>query len=63
MPEARGHGQEEKPHIQGAVAAQVQEGLEELSLVEGQEVSGRVAVRRYPSSKVRSSGCTLLEQL
>ena len=62
MPEARGHGQEEKPHIQGAVAAQVQEGLEELSLVEGQEGSGRVAVRRYPSSKVRSSGCTLLEQ-
>ena len=24
--------------------------------------SGRVAVRRYPSSKVRSNGCTLLEQ-
>ena len=24
--------------------------------------SGGVAVRRYPSSKVRSSGCTLLEQ-
>ena len=38
MPEARGHGQEEKPHIQGAVAAQVQEGLEELSYVKGQEV-------------------------
>ena len=28
---------EELPHIQGAVAAQVQEGLEELSHVEGQE--------------------------
>ena len=25
--------------------------------------SGRTAVRRYPSSKVRSIGCTLLEQL
>ena len=25
--------------------------------------SGRAAVRRYPSSKVRSSGCTLLEHL
>ena len=25
--------------------------------------SGGVAVRRYPSSKVRSSGCALLEQL
>ena len=48
--------------VHGAVAARVQEGLEELSLVEGQEVSGRVAVRRYPSSKVRSSGCALLEQ-
>ena len=24
--------------------------------------SGRAAVRRYPSSKVRSSGCALLEQ-
>ena len=25
--------------------------------------SGGAAVRRYPSSKVRSSGCALLEQL
>ena len=33
-PEARGSGQEEQPH---AVAAQAQEGLEELSRVEGQE--------------------------
>ena len=37
MPEARGGGQEDQPHIQGAVAAQVQEDLEELSHVEGQE--------------------------
>ena len=36
-PEARGGGREEQPHIQGAVAAQAQEGLEELSHVEGQE--------------------------
>ena len=36
-PEARDGGQEEQPHIQGAVAAQVQKGLEELSNVEGQE--------------------------
>ena len=48
--EVRGSGQEELPHaggqglrredqlhIQGAVAAQAQEGLEELSHVEGQE--------------------------
>ena len=35
--EARGGGREEQPHIQGAVAAQAQEGLEEPSHVEGQE--------------------------
>ena len=34
---AMGGGREEQPHIQGAVAAQAQEGLEEPSLVEGQE--------------------------
>ena len=28
--EARGGGQEEQPHIQGAVAAEAPEGLEEL---------------------------------
>ena len=36
-PEARGRGREDQPHIQGAVAARAQEGLEELSHVEGQE--------------------------
>ena len=36
-PEASGGGWEEQPHIQGAVAAQAQEGLEEPSHVEGQE--------------------------
>ena len=35
--EARGGGQEKQPHIQGAVAALAQEGLEELSHIEGQE--------------------------
>ena len=35
--EARGGGREDQPHIQGAVAARAQEGLEELSHVEGQE--------------------------
>ena len=35
--EVRGGGQEDQPHIQGAVAARAQEGLEELSHVEGQE--------------------------
>ena len=36
-PEARVCGQEDQPNIQGAVAAWAQEGLEELSHVEGQE--------------------------
>ena len=36
-PKARGSGREDQSHIQGAVAARAQEGLEELSHVEGQE--------------------------
>ena len=36
-PEAKGRSGEEQPHIQGAVAARAQEGLEELSHIEGQE--------------------------
>ena len=35
--EVRGSGWEEQPHLQGAVAVQVQEGLEELFHVQGQE--------------------------
>ena len=35
--EARGGGREEQPHVQGAVAARAQEGLEELFHVQGQE--------------------------
>ena len=31
----RGGGREELPHVQGVVAARAQEGLEELSHVEG----------------------------
>ena len=37
MPGARGSSWEDQPHIQGAVAARAQEGLEELSHIEGQE--------------------------
>ena len=37
MPKARGGGREDQPHVQGALAAWVQEGLEELSHLEGQE--------------------------
>ena len=36
-PEARGGGLEDQPHAQGVVAAQAQEGLGELSHIEGQE--------------------------
>ena len=35
--EVRGGGREDQPHVQGAVAARAQEGLEELSHVEDQE--------------------------
>ena len=37
MPEARGGSQEEQPHLQKAVAAQAQEGLEELLHIQGQK--------------------------
>ena len=37
MPEARGRGREEKPHLQEVVAARLQEGLEELFHVQGQK--------------------------
>ena len=56
--EARGGGREEQPYIQGVMAVRAQEGLEEPSYVEGQEVWRE----EIPSSKVRSSGCALLEQ-
>ena len=59
-PKVRGGGPEEQPHVQGVVAVRAQEGRGELLHVQGQE---GWPVRRYPSSKIRSSGCTLLEQL
>ena len=37
MPEIKGGGREDQPHVQGGMAARAQEGLEELSHVEGQE--------------------------
>ena len=36
-PESRKGGQEDQPHVQGAVAPWAQEGLEELAHAEGQE--------------------------
>ena len=36
-PKARGGGWEDQPHVQGVVHARAQEGLEELSHIEGQE--------------------------
>ena len=36
-PEARGDGPEDQLHVQGAVAVRAQDGLEELSHVEGQK--------------------------
>ena len=60
MSEVRSGRREEQPHAQGAAAARVQEGLEELLQ---SSRSGRVAMRRYPPSKVGSSSCALLEKL
>ena len=59
--QARGQGRRPggptpHPRSRGCLGAG---GLEELSHVEGQEGA---ALRRYPSSKVRSRGCALLEQ-
>ena len=69
--EVRGGGQEEPPHVQGVVAAQAQEGLEELSHFESKEGGGEeipliqskeqrlhfagAAVKRYPTPKVRET--------
>ena len=58
-PEVRGSGHEEQPLIQGVVTAWAQEGLRGAT---PRSRTGGAAVRRYPSSKVRSSGCALLEQ-
>ena len=60
LPHPRGLGSEREvqPHAQGVVAVRAQESLEEPSHIEGQEGGGK----RYPSSKVRSSSCALLEQ-
>ena len=57
LPEVRGGGREELPNVQGAVAMRAQEGLEELFPDQGQK-----RWKWYPSSKVKSSGCALLEQ-
>ena len=69
MPKTTGGGWEEQPHVQGAVAAQAQEGLEELfhvkvrggggeeiPLIQGKEQWLRFAgavTKRYPMPKVR----------
>ena len=61
-PEARGGCWEEQPHVQGAVAVWVQEGLEELLLAQGQGQRLRVpgcigtgaAERSCPTSEVRA---------
>ena len=37
MLEVRGSGREEQLHVQGVVAVQAQEGLEDVSHIQGQE--------------------------
>ena len=50
LPHARGQGGswEEQPHIQGAVAVRVQEGLEELLHVQGQRGGGEEIDTPWP---------------
>ena len=64
-------GQEKQPHVQGAVAARAQEGLEELFHVQGRGggseeitlIQGKeqrlcfagAAVKRYPMPRVRET--------
>ena len=50
-PKVRGGGQKEKAHVQGVAAA----GARRAERSYSHSRSGGVAVRRYPSSKVRSS--------
>ena len=63
--EVRGGGQEELPYapsLRPGAASEVRGGgQEDQPHVQGR--SGRAAVSRYPSYKVRSNGCALLEQL
>ena len=72
MSEARGGGQEVLPYTRdqgwrpgGATPPSRSSGCAGTGGLRGvipRSRSGGVAVRRYPSSKVRSSGCALLEQ-
>ena len=71
-PKARGGGREEKPHArgQGQWLGGPTPGPRSRSCAGAGGPrgdipccrSGRTAVRRYPSSKVRSNGCILLQQ-
>ena len=58
---AHKRGREELRQVQGAVAARAPGAGGPRGAIP-RSMSGGAAVRRYPSSKVRSSGCTLLEQ-
>ena len=72
LPEARGCGREELPHAGGqgrrqggATPRPKSGGCTGAGGPRGaipHSRSGGAVVRRYPSSKVRSSGCALLEQ-
>ena len=62
-PTVRGGGPEEQPHVQGAVAAWVQEGQEELLHVQGQERRSCIQKQRHyfankgPSSQGYGLSC------
>ena len=57
MPKATGGGWEEQPHVQGAVAAQAQEGLEELFYVKVRRGGGEEILLVLEKAEDQRSNC------
>ena len=58
--DAWGGGLEDQPHVQGAMAAWAQEGLEELSHVEGQEGgSEEIPIIQGKEQRLRFAGAAV----
>ena len=58
-PKARGGGWQEQPHLQGAVAAQAQEGLEELSHIERKGGSEEIPLVQGKEHWLRFAGAAV----
>ena len=57
MPKATGGGWEEQPHVRGAVAAQAQEGLEELFYVKVRRGGGEEILLVLEKAEDQRSNC------